>query len=144
MNNFFEIKIMANTSNERFIRSTVAAFCTELDPSVEELNDVKTAVSEGITNCIVHAYRGVKNGIIDIGVFLDENRVIIKISDCGCGIEDIEKALQPFYTSKPDEERSGLGFTLMQTFMDNVKVTSQKDVGTTVVMEKTFIKDVKS
>ncbi|MBQ7653018.1 MAG: anti-sigma F factor [Clostridia bacterium] len=141
--NYFEMKIKAETCNESFIRSTVAAFCVALDPTLEELNDVKTAVSEAITNCVVHAYSRENSGEITVKVSLSGKTAIIEIRDSGCGISDVETAMKPFYTTKPEEERSGMGFTLMQTFMDGVTVKSEVGRGTTVVMEKTFVKNAK-
>lgn len=139
--NKFSMKLLSKLGNEGFARSCVSAFCVELEPSVEQINDIKTAVSEAVTNCIVHAYNGQKDKYIDIIVSLDERSVEIIIEDNGCGIEDVEKAKQPFFTTKPEQERSGMGFTLMQTFMDSVDVFSQKGKGTKVVMKKTVKKD---
>lgn len=139
--NKFSMKLLSKLGNEGFARSCVSAFCVELEPSVEQINDIKTAVSEAVTNCIVHAYNGQKDKYIDIIVSLDERSVEIIIEDSGCGIEDVEKAKQPFFTTKPEQERSGMGFTLMQTFMDSVEVNSQKGKGTKVVMKKTVKKD---
>lgn len=139
--NKFSMKLLSRLGNEGFARSCVSAFCVELEPSVEQINDIKTAVSEAVTNCIVHAYNGQNDKIIDIIVSLDNGSVEIIIEDSGCGIEDVEKAKQPFYTTKPEQERSGMGFTLMQTFMDSVEVFSQKGKGTKVVMKKTVKKD---
>lgn len=139
--NKFSMKLLSRLGNEGFARSCVSAFCVELEPSVEQINDIKTAVSEAVTNCIVHAYNGQNDKYIDIIVSLDNGSVEIIIEDSGCGIEDVEKAKQPFYTTKPEQERSGMGFTLMQTFMDSVEVFSQKGKGTKVVMKKTVKKD---
>lgn len=139
--NKFSMKLLSKLGNEGFARSCISAFCVELEPSVEQINDIKTAVSEAVTNCIVHAYNGQNNKFIDIIVSLDERKVEIIIEDNGCGIDDVEKAKQPFYTTKPEQERSGMGFTLMQTFMDSVEVTSQKGKGTKVVMQKIIKKD---
>lgn len=137
--NYFEMKIKAISSNESFARSSVAAFALSLNPTLEEINDIKTAVSEAITNSVVHAYDGIECGEIFLKVVIKDNVMEIIISDNGVGIEDVEKALVPFYTTKPDEERSGMGFTLMQSFMDSVSVTSKKGEGTTVVMVKTIL-----
>lgn len=139
--NKFSMKLLSRLGNEGFARSCVSAFCVELEPSVEQINDIKTAVSEAVTNCIVHAYNGQNDKFIDIIVSLDNGSVEIIIEDSGCGIEDVEKAKQPFYTTKPEQERSGMGFTLMQTFMDSVEVFSQKGKGTKIVMKKTVKKD---
>lgn len=135
--NKFEMRLSALSENESFARSCVAAFCLPLDPSIDEINDVKTAVSEAVTNCIVHAYNGAPDKYIDMSVTAEEGgRLTVTISDSGCGIEDVEQALQPFYTTKSDEERSGMGFTIMKTFMDELLVTSQKGRGTQVSMTK--------
>ena len=137
MKNSMEIKFKAIVENEAFARNVVASFILPLNPSVNELEDIKTAVNEAITNVIVHAYPE-KSGYVTMKITIDENIVKIKISDNGIGIEDIERALVPFYTSKPNEERSGMGFTVMESFMDNLKVTSGKD-GVTVVMSKEIL-----
>ena len=135
--NKFEMRLSALSENESFARSCVAAFCLPLDPSIDEINDVKTAVSEAVTNCIVHAYKGARDKYIDMSVTAEEGgKLTVAISDSGCGIEDVEQALQPFYTTKSDEERSGMGFTIMKTFMDELLVTSQKGRGTQVSMTK--------
>ncbi len=136
MNNEFTLKLPAITQNEAFARSTVAAFCVELNPSLEQINDIKTAVSEAVTNCIVHAYRGRSDGQIEMRVCLENGGVAILIRDEGCGIADVEQAMQPFYTSMPEQERSGMGFMLMRTFMDDVQVESDPAKGTTVRMRK--------
>ena len=133
--NKFELNVDAKLINEGFARSMVASFCVQLNPSVSEINDIKTAVSEAITNSIVHGYSG-SNGVINILVGVKENVVYIKISDNGVGIDDIEKAKQPFFTTKAKEERSGMGFTLMESFMDTLKVYNNKDCGVTVEMSK--------
>ena len=139
--NKFSMKLLAKTGNESFARSCVSAFCLELNPSLEEVNDIKTAVSEAVTNCIVHAYGGQEGKYIDISVSLENQKAEIIIEDEGCGIADVDKAVQPFFTTKPEQERSGMGFTLIQTFMDKVDIISQKDKGTKVVMQKEIKKD---
>ena len=133
--NKFELKVDAKLINEGFARSMVAAFCVQLNPSVSEINDIKTAVSEAVTNCIVHGYDG-KAGDISIFVGIKNSVVYITIADKGIGIDDIEKAKQPFFTTKAKEERSGMGFTLMESFMDTLKVYNNKDCGVTVEMSK--------
>lgn len=126
----------SRSANESFARTAVAAFLCGLDPTVEELTDVKTAVSEAVTNCIVHAYRD-RLGIVYITAnILPDHRVVIKVRDKGCGIPDIKKAMEPMYTTAPEEERAGLGFAVMQSLMDRVKVTSKEGKGTTVVLER--------
>lgn len=139
--NEFKLKLLSKTGNESFARSCVSAFCLELNPTLEEINDVKTAVSEAVTNCIVHAYNGDANRYIDISVRLEDEKAEIIIEDEGCGIDDVDKAIQPFFTTKPDQERSGMGFTLIKTFMNKVEIISQKDKGTKVIMQKQFKKE---
>lgn len=140
VDNYFKMTILAHTKNESFVRNVVASFCTPFNPSIEEINDVKTAISEAFTNCIVHAYSEC-NGEVLIDVCLMERKAIIKIEDYGRGISDIPQAMQPFYTSKPNDERSGMGFTLMQAFMNDVQVFSEVGRGTTVTMTKEFPKN---
>lgn len=138
--NEMSLNFPSKSCNEAFARSVVAAFVMNLDPTINELSDIKTAVSEAVTNCIVHGYRR-SSGIIYIkGKITDTNKVIIKIRDKGCGIEDVKKAMEPLFTTAPDEERAGLGFAVMQSFCDKVKVKSQPDKGTTVTLEKTIVK----
>lgn len=133
--NKFSMNLLARSVNEGFARSCIAAFAAALDPTLEELNDIKTAVSEAVTNCIVHAYAE-KLGKIYITAEIIEGGVLkIKIRDTGCGIDNIELALTPLY-STVGGERAGLGFAVMQSFMDSVKVTSRPGRGTTVVMKK--------
>ncbi len=134
--NYVKLIMKATVGNEGFARSSVAAFCSNLSPTLEEVNDIKTAVSEAVTNCIVHGYSG-KDGEICIEVNLyDDNVVRIKVVDYGCGFCNISEAMQPFYTTKPEQERSGMGFTLMQAFMDEVEVISGLGEGTTITMQK--------
>ncbi len=130
-----ELVIEAKSQNESFARVAVAAFCTRLDPTLEEITDIKTAVSEAVTNCIVHGYEG-RAGKIYITAAISGQMVEIVVKDRGCGIEDIGQALQPLYTSKPELERSGMGFSFMEAFMDELEVESAKDKGTTVTMRK--------
>ncbi len=129
-----EIKFKAIRENESFARNVVASFILPLNPSLNELEDIKTAVSEAVTNVIVHAYPD-KQGYVTIKVSTLANRVSISVSDNGIGIQDIERALTPFYTSKPDQERSGMGFTVMESFMDKLEVKNNKE-GLTVSMIK--------
>lgn len=133
-----EIKfIMPSLSvNEAAARAVVSSFLIQADPTVEELSDIRTAVSEAVTNAIVHGYRNSK-GNVELTVKLLENREIyIRIKDRGCGISDVEKAMEPLFTTAPEEERSGLGFSVMESFMDKLKVKSSVGKGTTVVMRK--------
>ena len=120
-----------------FARNVVAAFALPLNPTLSELSDVKTAVSEAVTNCIVHGYRNAE-GWITVRCVIEGEKLHIEISDGGTGIEDLEKALTPFYTTLPEEERSGMGFTIMQTFMTDFSVRSERGKGTTVTMCKDF------
>lgn len=133
--NEMKLEFSSKSNNESFARIAVAAFATQLDPTVEELADIKTAVSEAVTNCIIHGYEE-KEGIIKIECKLFANSIEIEISDNGKGIEDIEQAKQPLYTSKSDLERSGMGFTIMESFMDEMKVESVVGIGTKVTMKK--------
>ena len=137
--NEMELKIKSLSVNESFARSAVSAFCVQANLSLDELTEIKTAVSEAVTNCVVHAYPN-KIGEIKIVVKLLEDRIYISIKDFGVGINDIEKAKEPFFTTKPEQERSGMGFTVMESFMDNVEIKRNKESGITVVMEK-FLKE---
>ena len=133
--NELKLQFSSKSINESFSRVAVCAFVASLDPNIEELTDIKTAVSEAVTNAIVHGYKE-KNGKIYITVSIFENNTIrIKIRDKGVGITDIEKAMEPLYTTA-GEERAGLGFAVMESFMDKVRVASRPDMGTTVTMEK--------
>ena len=127
----------ARSENECFARTTVCAFAASLDPTIEELADLRTAVSEAVTNCIVHAYRGRSDGVISLTVRLLPGSVIyIRVADKGCGIADIDRAMTPLFSTAPAEERAGLGFTVMQSFTDSLRVRSKPGCGTTVVMRK--------
>ena len=129
----------AESRNESFARTVVSSFSTQLDPSVSEIGEIKTAVSEAVTNCIVHAYRGTQ-GKIELVVRAMENNILyIKIRDKGCGIEDVKKAMEPLYTSAPEEERAGLGFAVMESFMDKVAVRSSPGKGTSVTMTRKIL-----
>ncbi len=133
--NSFYLKIPSRSANESFARFAVSAFVSQLDPTLEELSDIKTAVSEAVTNSIVHAYKN-EIGNVYITAEIYENRSVkIRIRDTGCGIEDVNKALEPLFTTVGGE-RSGLGFSVMQSFMDYLKVTSKAGKGTTVIMKK--------
>ena len=123
------------SANESFARSAVAGFCVQLNPTLDEVTDIKTAVSEAVTNCVVHAYPN-KVGTIEVWVGLTKNTVHIAVRDDGVGIKDFDKAREPFFSTKPTEERSGMGFTIIKTFMDEVKVISKQNVGTIVDMTK--------
>ncbi len=140
MKNCMEIKFKAIAENEAFARNVVASFILPLNPSISELEDIKTAVNEAITNVIVHAYPE-KPGYVNMKIVTINNKVLISITDNGIGIQDIERALTPFYTSKPNQERSGMGFTVMESFMDKLEVKNNKE-GVTVNMEKEIEKAV--
>ena len=142
-NNYLKLQFYSLPRNQAFARDAVAAFCLELNPTRSALSDVKTAVSEAVTNCTVHAYRGC-SGLITVECEIEDNTLHIKISDEGKGIDDVNQAVQPFFTSAPTDERSGMGFTIMQTFMDEFKVSSEKDKGTVVCMSKTFNAEVEN
>lgn len=133
--NKFTATILSRSSNEAFARVAVTAFLAQLDPTIEEINDIKTAVSEAVTNCIVHAYKNELGKIYISVAILECNIVEIKIRDKGCGIEDVEKAMEPLFSSEGGE-RAGLGFTVMQSFMDTLRVKSYVGKGTTVTMKK--------
>lgn len=135
--NEMEITFKALSANEVFARTCVAAFCAQVNPSVDEILDIKTAVSEAVTNSVVHAYP-LGNGDITIKVKLYSTAVIIDVIDTGIGIEDFDVARQPFYTTKPNEERSGMGFTVMESFMDDINVHKTNKSGVTVRMTKIF------
>ena len=136
--NEMKLEFLNKGANEAFARITVAAFASQLDPTIEELADIKTAVSEAVTNCIIHAYEN-RQGIIKINAQLKENEIIIQISDNGKGIENVAK--EPLYTTKPNLERSGMGFTIMESFMDTMKVESIVGLGTKVTLTKTIKKN---
>ena len=133
--NEMKLEFISKSSNEAFARVAVAAFAAQLDPTIEELADIKTAVSEAVTNSIIHGYED-KQGIIKIVCKLKENEIIIEISDTGKGIEDIEAAKEPLYTTKSNLERSGMGFTIMESFMDSMEIESIVGLGTKVTMSK--------
>lgn len=136
--NKMSIEFVSKSQNEGFARVAVAAFVAQLDPTIDEINDVKTAVSEAVTNSIIHGYENREDGMVKIEAEINGNEVTIIINDNGVGIDDIEKAMEPLYTSRPDIERSGMGFTVMETFMDDLKVESEKGIGTKVVIKKKF------
>lgn len=135
--NEMELKFKAISINEGFARAAVAAFCVQANPSMDEITDIKTAVSEAVTNAVVHAYP-LKDGDITLKVKLYKTGVVIDVCDNGVGISDYEKAREPFYTSKPDEERSGMGFTVMESFMNNISFMPNGKQGLIVRLEKIF------
>ncbi len=135
MNNYMKLEVPAKSCNEAFVRAVVGAFAGQMDPTIEEIADIKTAVSEGVTNAIIHGYEDMK-GVVTIICRNEENIIEIVIEDKGRGISDIDKAREPLYTSKPNEERSGMGFTVMETFMDILLVESEAGKGTRLTMRK--------
>lgn len=135
--NEMKLEFISKSSNEAFARITVAAFASQLDPTIEELADIKTAVSEAVTNCIIHGYEN-RIGIVKVYAKLIKNEITIEISDNGKGIENIEMAKEPLYTTKPNLERSGMGFTIMESFMDSMEVQSIVGLGTKIIMTKTI------
>ncbi len=135
MNNQMELKFLAVAENEAFARMVISAFLVQANPTLSVVSEVRTAVSEAVTNAIVHAYEEISGQVI-LRAWIDENDIRIEIEDMGKGIEDIEQAMQPFYTSHPEQERTGMGFALMQSFMDHVRVRSSLGNGTVVFMQK--------
>ena len=138
--NEMKLEFMSKSCNESFARITVAAFASQLDPTIEELSDIKTAVSEIVTNSIIHAYESSEE-IIKIHSFIENDCITIEVQDTGKGIEDIELARKPLYTSKAELERSGMGFTIVESFMDDLKVESIVGLGTKVTMKKIIKKN---
>ncbi|PMC39487.1 anti-sigma F factor [Bacillus sp. UMB0899] len=136
MKNEMNLQFSALSQNESFARVTVAAFITQLDPTMDELTEIKTVVSEAVTNAIIHGYDNDPNGIVYISVALEDGIVQLTIRDEGIGIVDVEEARQPLYTTKPELERSGMGFTIMENFMDEITVESSESTGTTVKLVK--------
>lgn len=135
--NEMHVQFLSKSQNEAFARVVVAAFVSQLDPTLEELSDIKTAVSEAVTNAIIHGYEN-QTGYVKISCYIENSTVTIKVIDDGRGIEDIERAREPLFTSKPELERSGMGFTVMESFMDEVIVNSNNESGTEVTLIKTL------
>ena len=133
-----QLEFPSRSANEAFARTAVACFAAQMDPTVEELNDIKTAVSEAVTNAIVHGYEGTRGTVI-LRASIDGTLLTIEITDKGRGIADIPQAMEPFFTTHPEQERSGMGFAVMQTFMDDLRVTSTPGQGTTVRMKKRIL-----
>lgn len=136
MKNQIELRFQAISENEALARTVISAFLVQADPLLSIVSEVRTAVSEAVTNAIVHAYCSRGSGLIILRASMDELKAEIEIEDFGCGIADIDRAMQPFYTSQPEMERTGMGFTLMQSFMDGIRVCSSPGNGTTVYMTK--------
>lgn len=137
--NEMKLEFLSKSNNEAFARISVAAFASQLDPTIEELADIKTAVSEAVTNCIIHGYEDTE-GLITVICKIFANTILIEISDNGKGIENVDMAKEPLYTSKPDLERSGMGFTIMDSFMDDLQVESILGLGTKITMKKVIKK----
>lgn len=133
--NSVEIKLQALSVNESFSRIAVSGFMAPLNPTMEEISDVKTAVSEAVTNSIIHAY-GNEGGIITMKLSMEENEILIEVADEGVGMADVQQAMEPLYTTRPELERSGMGFSFMEAFMDELEVISEPYVGTRVLMKK--------
>jgi stage II sporulation protein AB (anti-sigma F factor) len=131
-----DLTFSALSENESFARVTVGAFIAQLDPTMDEMTEIKTVVSEAVTNSIIHGYHNEPDGMVYIHVTLDQGTIELTVRDEGMGIEDIDEARQPLYTTKPELERSGMGFTIMENFMDEIKVISEPMIGTTVYLKK--------
>lgn len=140
MKNSMELSFSSISANESFARVTIAAFVAQLDPTMDELTEIKTVVSEAVTNAIIHGYNNDQNQQIYMSCYIDDNKVELTIEDHGIGIENIDEAIQPLYTSKPELERSGMGFTIMDNFMDKVEIESVLGEGTKVSLIKYFNK----
>ncbi|TFB23917.1 anti-sigma F factor [Filobacillus milosensis] len=138
MNNYMKVDFAAKSENESFARVAVASFIAQLDPTVDELTEIKTVVSEAVTNAIIHGYEEDENALVTLECHIRDGEVELKIMDQGRGIENVDEATQPMFTSKPELERSGMGFTIMENFMDDITVDSQMSYGTTVTMRKKF------
>jgi stage II sporulation protein AB (anti-sigma F factor) len=136
MRNVMDMQFSALSQNESFARVTVTSFIAQLDPTMDEITEIKTVVSEAVTNAIIHGYENDPNGIVYISVILEDDTVYLTIKDKGIGIVDLEEAKQPLFTTKPELERSGMGFTIMENFMDHVKVESETSKGTTIHLTK--------
>lgn len=138
MDNWMELQFPSLSVNEGFARSAVAAFAASLNPTLDELSDLRTAVSEAVTNAIIHAYDNRPTGQVFLRCEKRDRTITVIVRDTGCGIEDVELARRPFYTSKPELERSGMGFSVMEAFTDKITVLSHPKAGTTITMEKTM------
>jgi stage II sporulation protein AB (anti-sigma F factor) len=141
MKNNMSLEFLSVSENESFARVAVASFIAPLDPTVEEMTEIKTVVSEAVTNAIIHGYQGEEHHTIFISCEIEGQEIRLRIEDQGLGIEDIEEAREPLYTSKPELERSGMGFTIMENFMDKVSIQSQPGKGTILEMSKQFVKN---
>jgi stage II sporulation protein AB (anti-sigma F factor) len=143
VNNYMQVKFKAISENESLARAVVSAFALKLNPTLEDINDIKTAVSEAVTNCVVHAYSDDNRGDIEIICRIENQTLFIDVLDSGIGIENFEKVKEPFYTTKPDQERSGMGFAVMESFMDSVNVASNNGKGVRVSMQKRIGEEIK-
>ncbi|MFC4617868.1 anti-sigma F factor [Camelliibacillus cellulosilyticus] len=141
MKNQMSLQFTAVSENESFARVAVAAFVAELDPTMDELTEIKTVVSEAVTNAIIHGYENSGQGLVTIKAEIIDGMVSLEISDDGVGIEDLEEARQPLFTTRPELERSGMGFTIMENFMDSVEVKTAPNCGTTVFLTKHLTKN---
>jgi len=139
MKNEMKVQFASISANESFARVTVAAFIAQLDPTMDELTEIKTVVSEAVTNAIIHGYNNDPNQFVYMECMMEDNEITLIIKDKGVGIGDIDEARQPLYTSKPELERSGMGFTIIENFMDHVEVFSKAGEGTRIMMKKQLI-----
>lgn len=136
MDNEFKLYFLAVSENEALARIAATAFVTPLNPTLSQLTELKTAVSEAVTNAIIHGYPGDEKGQVLLSMYRDKSLITLEVKDWGCGIEDVEQAKEPLFTSQPEMERSGMGFTIMESFMDELTVESTKGSGTRVTMRK--------
>ncbi|MBQ6077605.1 MAG: anti-sigma F factor [Clostridia bacterium] len=136
MYNEMEIRFLSLSGNEGFARAVASAFASQMNPSIEALSDIRTAVSEAVTNAIIHGYEQRDDRLVCMQMTIDNDLLTVTVRDDGCGIDDIELARKPFYTSKPELERSGMGFSVMEAFMDTVSIVSEPHKGTTITMQK--------
>lgn len=137
--NRMKVEFKSISENESFARVVVSAFASQLDPTLDEISDIKTAISEAVTNAIIHGYGNeAEEKMVTVEATIEGNELTVMVSDEGNGIDNVELAMQPLYTSRPDLERSGMGFTVMETFMDSLEVKSEKGRGTTIIMKKIF------
>lgn len=137
--NFMTLQFASRSENESFARVAVGAFIAQLDPSMNELTDIKTVISEAVTNAIIHGYEGKPDGVIVISAEIERDMVTVSVEDFGIGIEDLDLAKEPLYTSKPELERSGMGFTIMENFMDQLEIETRVEVGTKITMRKRIV-----
>lgn len=138
MDNEIRITFKSKKTNISIIRNMIGAMLVEYNPTITFINEIKTVISEAITNCIIHAYNGDEECYIDLEINISNSKMCIDITDKGCGIEDVELAKEPLYTTKAEEERSGLGFTIMELFCDKLEIESIVNQGTNIHMEKNF------